>query len=74
MLLLENLCNRSPGFCALVIQEETTSPLPVSCPMDSLTKLTWQHYDMVAPGYRLILLFPVYHLFRSQPSRSLVVW
>ena len=40
VLLPEDICNRSPGFCALVIQEETPSPLPVGCLSDSLPELS----------------------------------
>ena len=50
MILPENLYNGSPGFCALVIWEETPSTLPVSRPMDSLLQLTRKHCVMVAPG------------------------
>ena len=56
VLLPEDLCNRSPGFCALVVREETPSPLPVGCLTDSLPELTRQHFLLKAPGYRLILL------------------
>ena len=55
MLLPEDLYNRSPGFSALVIQEETTPPLPVGGPTDGLPKLTQQHCVLLAPGYPLIL-------------------
>ena len=40
VILLEKLCNQSPGFHALVIQEETPSPLHFGCPTDILTHLT----------------------------------
>ena len=56
MLLQEDLCNQLSDFGALVIQEEAPSPLPVCCPTDDLLKLTRQHYVMVTPGYRLLLL------------------
>ena len=56
MLLPEDLCNRSPGFGALVAREETPSPLPVGCPTDGLPKLTWQHCVVVAPSYSILLL------------------
>ena len=52
----ENLCNRSPSLCSLVIQEETPSPLPVGCPMDGLTELTIQYCFMVTTCYCLVLL------------------
>ena len=56
MLLPEDLCNRSPGFSALVIQEETPSTLPVSCLTDGLTELTRQLCLMEALVDHLILL------------------
>ena len=56
MLLPEDLYNRSPGISALVIREETPSPLPVGCLTDGLPELTRQHCVLVSPGYRLILL------------------
>ena len=56
MLIPENLCNRSPGFCALVIREEAPSPLPVGCLMDGLHQLTWKHSFVVAPCNILVLL------------------
>ena len=59
MILPEDLCNWPPSFCALVIQEETPSPLPVGCPTDGLPKLTIQHCVVVALGFRLILLLHV---------------
>ena len=37
VLLPEDLCNRLTCFSALVVREETPSPLPVGVPMDSLT-------------------------------------
>ena len=51
MLLPEDICNRSPGFGALVIQEETPSPLPVGCPTDGLAELNRQHFVLIAPRY-----------------------
>ena len=56
MILLENLCNGSPSFSAFVIQEDTSSPLPVGCLTYGLTNLTGQYRVMITPGYRLILL------------------
>ena len=56
MLFLEGLCNQSLGCSALVIREDTHLPLPVSCPADSLPKLTRQHRVVVDLGYRLLLL------------------
>ena len=46
MLLLEDLCNRSPGFCALVVREETPSPFPISCPTGGLLELSQEHFLM----------------------------
>ena len=43
MLLPEDLCNPSPGVGALVIQEETPSPLPVGYPTDGLEELPQEH-------------------------------
>ena len=51
-----DLCNRSPGFGALVVQEETPSPLPVGGLIDSLQKLTRQHCVVVTPGHSFVLL------------------
>ena len=56
VLLPEDLCNRSPGFSALVVQEETPSPLPVIGPTDGLMELTRQDCAVVAPGQGLVLL------------------
>ena len=58
MILPEALCNQSPGFCALIIREETPSPLPVSCPTDGFPDLTRQHCVVLSPGFRLIPLLP----------------
>ena len=58
MLLPEDLYNRPPGFGALVVREETPSPLHVGCLADGPMKLNRQHLIMAAPGYRLILLLP----------------
>ena len=58
VLLPEDPCNRSPGFRALVIQEETPSPLPVGFPTDNITELTRQQSVMISPGYLLILPLP----------------
>ena len=58
MLLSEDLCNRSSGFCALVIREEIPYPLSIGCPTDGLPEITRKHYVVVAPGYILILLLP----------------
>ena len=58
MLLPEDLCNRLHGFGALVVREETPSPLHVGCLADGPMKLNRQHLIMAAPGYRLILLLP----------------
>ena len=51
-----DLCNRSPGFGALVVQEETPSPLPVGCPTDGRPDLSQDNYLVEAPRYGLILL------------------
>ena len=56
VLLPEDLCNQSPGFCALVIREETPSPLPVGFPTDGLSNLTQQNCVVVASCYGLVLL------------------
>ena len=56
MLLLEDLCNRSPSFGALIIREETPSLLPVGFLEEGLTQLTQQHCGMVSQGFYLILL------------------
>ena len=56
LILPEDLCNRSPGFSALVVQEETPSPLPVGCPTDGLPELPLEHCLVKSPSYRLILL------------------
>ena len=45
-----------PGFCALVVREETPSPLPVGCPADGLSKLTGQYRVMVTLGHNIALL------------------
>ena len=39
VLLPEDLFNKSPGFGALVLREETPSPLPVGRPTDGLAEL-----------------------------------
>ena len=56
MLFPENLCNRSPGFSALVILEETPSPLPVGCPTDGLAKLPQEHSLVKTPHHGIVLL------------------
>ena len=56
VLVLEDLCNRSPGFCALVVRKETPFPLPVGCLMDSLLELTRKHCVVIAPSDSLVLL------------------
>ena len=56
MILLEELCNWSPGLSALVVREETPSPLPVVCLIDGLHQLTQQHYVVLAPCNGLALL------------------
>ena len=56
VLLQEDICNRSPCFSALVVREETPSPLPVGCPKDGLLELTRQHCLVVTPGDLLNLL------------------
>ena len=57
VLLSENLCNRSPGFRALVVREKTPYPLPVGCTADSLPEHTIQNCVVVASCHGLILLF-----------------
>ena len=59
VLLPKDLCNRSLGFSALVVREETPSPLPVGCSIDILPELTREHCLVEAPGYHLILLLSV---------------
>ena len=56
VLLLEDLCNRSPNFGALVIREETPSPLPVGCPKYGLLELPQEHGLVVTPGHGFVLL------------------
>ena len=56
VILPENLCNRSPGICALLIQEETPYPLPVSCLPGGLIELTQYHGVVITPCYGLIFL------------------
>ena len=56
MLLPENLCNRLPGSYALVIREDTPSPLPIGCPTDGRTQLTSQNRVVVTPCNGLVLL------------------
>ena len=56
VLLPEDICNRSPGFCAFVIWEETPSPLPVGCLMDGLPELSLEHCLVEAPGHSVVLL------------------
>ena len=56
MLLTKDLYNQSPGFCALIIREETPSPFPFGCPTDGLPELTSHHYVVVAPRYSVVLL------------------
>ena len=55
VLPTEDLCNRSPGFGALVFREETPSPLPVGGPTNCLPKLTRQHCVMVTLGHGFVL-------------------
>ena len=57
MILPEDLCNRSPGFRALVVREETPSPLPVGCPLEGLPELTRQHCVVITRDHGVILLF-----------------
>ena len=56
VLLLEDLFNRSPVFSALVVREETPSPLTVGCPKDGLLELTRQHCVVLNPRYGVVLL------------------
>ena len=56
VLLLEDFCNQSPGFRALVFQKETPSPLPVGCPTDSLPDLPQEHCLVKAPRHGVVLL------------------
>ena len=56
VLLPEELYNWSPDFCALVIREETPSPLPVGCPTDGLPELSQEHCLVEALRYGIVLL------------------
>ena len=56
VLLSEDLCNRSPGSCALVIQEEAPYPLPEGGPTDGLPRLTRQYSVVIASCHVLVLL------------------
>ena len=56
MFLPEDLHNRSPGFGALVVWEETPFPLPVGGPIDGLSELTRQHCVVITPGHGIGLL------------------
>ena len=56
MLLWEDLCNQSPGFSALVLQEKTPSPLPVGCLTDVLPELSQEHCLVKTPGNGVLLL------------------
>ena len=56
VLLREDLCNRLLGSGALIVLEETPSPLPVGCLTDGLPELPREHCFVVALGYRLLLL------------------
>ena len=56
VLLPEDICNRSPGFSALVIREETPSLLPFCCPTDGLPELPRYHGLMKSPGHGIVLL------------------
>ena len=56
MLIPEDLCNRSPSFSALMIREETLSPLPVGFPTVDLAELTQQQWPVIAPCYGVVLL------------------
>ena len=50
------LCNRLPGFCALVVREDTPFPLSVGCMADGLPELTRKYLVMVTSGHGVILL------------------
>ena len=56
MLFTENLYNRSLGFSALVIREETPYPILVGCLTACLPQITLQHSVVVDPCNDLILL------------------
>ena len=56
VLLLEDICNRSPGFCAFVPREETPSPLPVGCLTDGLAELPREHCLVKNPRHGVVLL------------------
>ena len=51
MLLSEDFYNRSPGFSALVLREETPSPLLVGCSTDGLPELSREYCLVEAPGH-----------------------
>ena len=55
VFLPEDLCNRSPCLCALVVQEKTPSPLPVGCQTDGLLELSREHCLMEVLRYGIIL-------------------
>ena len=56
VLLPEDLCYWSTDFCALVLREETPSPIPVGCPADGLPELPREHCLVKAPEHGIILL------------------
>ena len=56
MLLLEDICNRSPGFSALVIREETPSPLHVGFLTDGLPEIYQEHCLVEAPRHGIVPL------------------
>ena len=56
VLLPEDLCNRSPGFCAFFIREETPYPLPVGCLTNGLPELSQEHCIVEALRYSVVLL------------------
>ena len=70
VILPENLCNWSPGICALVIQEETPSHLHIGFPADGLAQLTKNHCIVLAKVFLLVLLL-TYSVFPDLPGSIL---
>ena len=56
VLLPEDLSNGSPSFGALVVQEETSSPLLVGFLAEGLLELTRRHCVVITLGHVVILL------------------
>ena len=56
VLLTEDICNRSTGFCAFVPRQETPSPHLVGCPTDGLAELSREHSLVKSPRHGIVLL------------------